>query len=130
MQLFRRIEGPDGSEQLEVSIAGDLLCSQPLLNKGTAFTEEERALFALRGLLPPRVTSMEEQVQRVLTNYAHKTTDLVRYIHLISLLDRNETLFYRVILDRIEELLPIIYTPTVGIACQQFGRIYRRHRGL
>lgn len=119
-----------GERWLEVSARGVELTDHPLLNKGTAFTGEERDAFGLRGLLPPRITGIREQVDRVMANYAKKSSDLERYIHLISLLDRNETLFYRTVVDHIEEMLPIIYTPVVGEACLQFGRIYRRHRGL
>jgi malate dehydrogenase (oxaloacetate-decarboxylating)(NADP+) len=109
---------------------GSALLRDPLLNKGTAFTEAERDAFGLRGLLPPHVFTLEEQVQRVLENYRSKATDLERYIHLMSLQDRNETLFYRFAFENIEEMLPIIYTPTVGLACQRFGHIFRRSRGM
>lgn len=115
---------------LEVDATGVELTDQPILNKGTAFSDSERDALKLRGLLPPTVTSIEQQIDRVLTNFHAKGTALEKYIHLLSLLDRNETLFYRTILDHIEVTLPVIYTPTVGEACQQFGRIYRRHRGL
>ena len=109
---------------------GDALLHDPLLNKGTAFTLAERDALGLRGLLPPNVHTMEEQLARVLDNYRHKQTDLERYIHLVSLQDRNETLFYRLVIDHIEEMMPIIYTPTVGQACQQWGHLFRRPRGL
>src|SRR5262245_17395122 len=99
----------------EVALRGVELTDHPILNKGTAFTEDERDRLGLRGLLPPRVAGIEEQTERVLANFAQKTTDLERYIHMISLLDRNETLFYRILLDHIEQLLPIVYTPTVGL---------------
>ena len=102
----------------------------PILNKGTAFTEEERDALEIRGLLPPRVSNIEKQVGRVLGNYRRKPSDLERYIFLIALEDRNETLFYRLLVDHIEELMPIVYTPTVGAACKMFGHIYRRPRGL
>jgi malate dehydrogenase (oxaloacetate-decarboxylating)(NADP+) len=100
------------------------------LNKGTAFTEEERDALKLRGLLPPHVNTIEEQQQRVLWNLKHKPTPLEKYIFLIGLQDRNETLFYRTVIDNIHDLMPIIYTPTVGEACAQFGHIFRRPRGL
>ncbi|MBI4161559.1 MAG: oxaloacetate-decarboxylating malate dehydrogenase [Acidobacteria bacterium] len=106
------------------------LLHEPTLNKGTAFTEAERDAFGLRGLLPPRVCTQDVQVQRVMQNYRQKSTDLERFIHMVSLQDRNETLFYRFVIDNLEELMPIIYTPVVGLACQQFGQIFRRSRGL
>lgn len=88
----------------------------PTLNKGTAFTESERDALGLRGLLPPQVQAQEDQVQRVLENLRKKPNTLERYIFLLSLQDRNETLFYRVLQDHIEEMMPLIYTPTVGQA--------------
>jgi len=109
---------------------GEALLHDPLLNKGTAFTDAERDALGLRGLLPPHVHTLEEQLARVMDNYRNKQTDLERYIHLVSLQDRNETLFYKVVGDYIEEMMPIIYTPTVGQACQQWGHLFRRPRGL
>ncbi len=109
---------------------GEALLHDPLLNKGTAFTADERTALGLTGLLPPHVHRLEEQVARVMDNHRNKQTDLERYIHLVSLQDRNETLFYRVVVDHIEEMMPIIYTPTVGQACQQWGHLFRRPRGL
>ncbi len=106
------------------------LLHDPILNKGTAFTEQERDALGLRGLLPPHVCSMEEQASRVLENFQKKPTPLEKYIHMIALQDRNETLFYRVVLDNLEEIMPIIYTPTVGQACQEYGHIFRRPRGI
>lgn len=102
----------------------------PLLNKGTAFTAEEREQLGLLGLLPPRVIPLEVQEERSLANFRRKPNDLEKYIYLISLEDRNETLFYRLVIDNLEEMMPIIYTPTVGRACQEFGLIFRRPRGL
>jgi malate dehydrogenase (oxaloacetate-decarboxylating)(NADP+) len=113
-----------------LSRSGPELLHDPILNKGTAFTAEERDALSLSGLLPPRVLSQEEQVSRVLGNLREKTSDLEKYVSLIALQDRNETLFCRVVLDHLEEMMPIIYTPTVGRACQQYGQIFRRPRGI
>ncbi|MBN1826949.1 MAG: NAD-dependent malic enzyme [Candidatus Eisenbacteria bacterium] len=100
------------------------------LNKGTAFTDKERDEYGLRGLLPPHVNTQDEQVMRIMGNYQKKPTDLERFIHLMSLERRNRRLFYRVIMDHIDELMPIIYTPVVGQACQEYGHIFRNPRGL
>ncbi len=102
----------------------------PLRNKGTAFSEAERDALGLHGLLPPAVASEAAQVSRILENFARKPSDLERYIYLTTLADRNETLFYRVVIDHIETMMPIIYTPTVGEACQRYGHIFQRPRGL
>jgi malate dehydrogenase (oxaloacetate-decarboxylating) len=107
----------------------DLLNRQGL-NKGTAFTEEERTKFGLDGLLPPHVESLEEQVVRAYGAYKRKDDDLERHIYLRALQDTNEVLFYRLLLDHIEEMTPMVYTPVVALACQQFSHIYRRPRGL
>jgi malate dehydrogenase (oxaloacetate-decarboxylating) len=107
----------------------DLLNSQGL-NKGTAFTEEERTKFGLHGLLPPYIESIEEQVVRAYESYKQKGEDLERHIYLRALQDTNEVLFYRLLLDHIEEMTPIVYTPVVALACQQFSHIYRRPRGI
>jgi malate dehydrogenase (oxaloacetate-decarboxylating)(NADP+) len=112
------------------NVIGMQLLHNPVLNKGTSFTEKERDLFRLRGLLPPRVFSQDQQVTRALENLRRKDSDLERYIFLMALQDRNEKLFYRLILDHLEEIVPIIYTPTVGQACQEYGHIFRRPRGI
>lgn len=109
---------------------GVKILHDPIRNKGTAFTEADRKALHLTGLLPPRVHSLAEQELRVLGNVRDKATDLARYLYLISLQDRNETLFYRVVMNNIEEMMPLIYTPTVGAACQAFQHIYRRPRGF
>ena len=110
--------------------AGEDLLHDPALNKGTAFTKEERDALGLRGLLPPHVHTQEEQVLRVMENFHRKPNNLEKYVHMAALQGRNETLFYRVVLDYIEEMMPIIYTPTVGQACQEYGHIFRRPRGM
>lgn len=102
----------------------------PLVNKGTAYSRDERLHLELEGLLPPRVESLEEQTDRVIENVRAKTSALERYCYLGALQCENETLFYRVVLDHLEEMLPIIYTPTVGQACVEWSRIYERPRGL
>lgn len=106
------------------------LLHDPILNKGMAFSAEEREQFQLRGLLPPRVLTQDLQAERVLRNFHKKPNDLEKYIFLLSLEDRNEALFYRVVMDNLMEMMPIIYTPTVGQACLEFGNIFRRPRGL
>ncbi|MFH1016974.1 MAG: NAD-dependent malic enzyme [Pseudomonadota bacterium] len=115
---------------LRPSHTGVGLLHDPLLNKGTAFTEEERRNLGLEGLLPHRIATIQEQTTRVMENFRNKSNDMEKYIFMISLQDRNETLFYRVVLDYIDEMMPIIYTPTVGRACQMYGHILRRMRGI
>jgi malate dehydrogenase (oxaloacetate-decarboxylating) len=107
----------------------DLLNRQGL-NKGTAFTDAERSELGLHGLLPPHIESLGEQVIRAYDAYKRKTDDLERHIYLRALQDTNEVLFYRLLLDHIDEMTPMVYTPVVAVACQQFSRIYRRPRGL
>jgi len=106
------------------------LLNQQGLNKGTAFMDEERTEFGLHGLLPPQVETLDEQVLRAYEAYRRKDDDLERHIYLRALQDTNETLFYRLLLDHIEEMTPIVYTPVVALACEQFSHIYRRPRGL
>jgi len=111
-------------------LRGLALLRDPLLNKGTAFTEAERDALGLRGFLPAHVFSMQAQVERVLTNLRSLPSDLLKYVALNELHDRNEALFFRVVTDNIDEIQPLIYTPTVGLACQRFGYIFQRPRGL
>ena len=106
------------------------LLDTPVLNKGIAFTEEERTKFGLHGLLPPQVETLDEQVVRAYEALQKKDNDLERHIYLRALQDTNEVLFYRLLLDHIEELTPLVYTPTVASAIEQFSHIYRRPRGL
>lgn len=112
------------------SLYGQALLENSVFNKGSAFTEEERDLYGLRGLLPPHVDTLEEQVARAYGAYKEASGDLQKHIFLRQLQDTNEILFYRLLLGHIEEMLPIVYTPTVGLACEQFSHIYRRPRGL
>jgi malate dehydrogenase (oxaloacetate-decarboxylating)(NADP+) len=125
-------KGLKGKKQVRIANmpTGVDLLHEATLNKGTAFTEEERQSLGLEGLLPPYVNSLETQVIRVMENFHKKPSDLEKYIYLMSLLNRNETLFYRVVMDKIEEMMPIVYTPTVGRACQEYGHILRSPRGI
>ena len=106
------------------------LLTDPLLNKGTAYTQREREALGLEGLLPHRVFDIEEQAKRALGQFHRKSNNLEKYVFLIALQQRNEALFYKVLLDNIEEMMPVIYTPTVGQACLEYGSIFRRPRGL
>jgi len=115
---------------LYIPHAGPSLLEIPLLNKGSAFSLQERIEFNLIGLLPNNVESISEQVRRAYHQYQQCRTDLERHIYLRAIQDDNETLFFRLIEQHIEEMLPIIYTPTVGAACEEFSNIYRNHRGL
>ena len=117
------------SNPSDVPRCTDLL-ETPTLNKGTAFTEEERTKFGLLGLLPPQIETLKEQVVRAYEAFQKKDNDLERHIYLRALQDTNEVLFYRLLLDHIEEMTPLVYTPTVALACEQFSHIYRRPRGL
>jgi malate dehydrogenase (oxaloacetate-decarboxylating)(NADP+) len=110
--------------------SGFNLLQDPVLNKGTAFTESERDQLGLRGLLPAHVHTIEEQLLRVRGGLAKQPDDLQKYVFLAALHDRNETLFFRLLMDSAEELMPLVYTPTVGRACQEYGNIFQRPRGL
>ena len=119
-----------GLPYLPVSERGRALLDNPILNKGTSFTDAERHSLGLTGLLPRHVSSLEEQISRTLDQLREKENDLQKHIYLAGLHDRNETLFYRLVIDNLEETVPIIYTPTVAEACRQWSRIFRRARGL
>ncbi len=120
----------NGKRYLEVYVSGFLLQRIPLLNKSTAFTKEERKLLQLEGLLPAHVSNLEEQKERVYRRYRLQDNDLEKHIYLRNLQDRNEVLYYAILEDHLEEMLPIIYTPTVGEAVRFFSHIYRLPRGL
>jgi len=113
-----------------MGLRGFALLENPILNKGSAFSEEEREAYGLRGLLPPHVETIEEQAERAYAAYLECETDLHKHIYLRQLQDANEVLFYYLLQQYIEEMLPIVYTPTVGTACERFSSIYRRARGL
>jgi malate dehydrogenase (oxaloacetate-decarboxylating) len=130
MEAYRLVRGPDGRLRVRVPHRGAALLAHPMYDKGTAFSPGERAAFGLSGLLPPAVSTMEQQARRAYANIARKPDPLERYIGLAALQDRNEHLFHRVLADHLEELLPIVYTPTVGLACQRYSHIFRRPRGV
>ncbi|ENW18351.1 NAD-dependent malic enzyme [Acinetobacter haemolyticus CIP 64.3 = MTCC 9819] len=115
---------------LYIPYAGNALLELPLLNKGSAFTEDERERFNLHGLIPNNIENIEEQTQRSYQQYLSFGSDLNKHIYLRNIQDTNETLFYNLLSQHLDEMLPIIYTPTVGEACQRFSDIYRRHRGI
>lgn len=118
------------STQSAVVLRGMELLRDPAHNKGTAFSKKERDALGLRGLLPPGVLTREQQAERILKHFRAASSDLDRYILMNDLLDRSEQLFYTVVMENLEEMLPILYTPTVGQACQQYGYIFRRPRGV
>lgn len=131
MSIFEVIKAQNNHAKiLQTSLKGALILKTPLLNKGTGFSQTERDEFNLNGLLPPDIATIEHQLQRVYEAYQENTTDIDRHIFLRSLQDRNETLFYHLLVTYITEMLPIVYTPVVGQACQQFHKIYRQPRGL
>ncbi len=130
MEPYRLKQDGDGQPYVEVPYRGPRLLRHPMFNKGTAFTRPERAALGLEGLLPDAVSTLEQQIARIHRNILRKEDPLERYIGLASLQDRNEVLFYRLLVDNIEELMPIVYTPTVGRACQDYSHIFRRARGI
>jgi malate dehydrogenase (oxaloacetate-decarboxylating) len=113
-----------------VSIKGSAVLDTPILNKGSAFPEDERRELGLLGLLPFHSSSVDEQLARTYENYKSKDSDIERYVFLTALQDRNEKLFYRLVHEHIAEMMPIIYTPTVGLGCQRYSHVFRRPRGL
>jgi len=115
---------------VETALSGYELLNDPLLNKGTGFSDDERDMFDLHGLLPPRVTPLDMQVKRRLAAFRSQTSDLHKYVFLRGLQDTNETLFYALLTQNIEEMMPIVYTPTVGLGCELFSHIFRKPRGL
>ncbi|MGV0887424.1 NAD-dependent malic enzyme [Acinetobacter venetianus] len=122
--------GNPNKHSLYIPYAGYTLLELPLLNKGSAFTQEERSNFNLHGLLPHIIETIEEQSQRSYQQFCAFNDDINKHIYLRNIQDTNETLFYHLIENHLEEMMPVIYTPTVGEACQRFSDIYRRHRGI
>lgn len=125
-----RVDGKTGEKYLAVFRRGAALTTDPILNKGTCFTLAEREELDLRGLMPPAVSAPAEQEARAYDNFRRAGDDVSKYLFLAALQDRNETLFYRLVLDHLEEMAPIIYTPTVGKVCEHYSHIYRRPRGV
>ena len=125
-----RVDPATGQQYMAVSQKGRPLLLNSFTNKGTAFTRRERDDLDLGGLVPPAVCTMHQQMDRTYENYKAKTSNLEKFIYLTSLQDRNETLFYRLALEHIDEMMPVVYTPVVGEACQKYSHIYRRGRGL
>jgi malic enzyme len=130
MRYQPAIDAVTGELYLPIAERGRRLLDEPLLNKGTAFTSDEREALGVRGLLPTHVSTLDEQVERALDQLAYKDADLQKHIYLAGLQDRNETLFYRLIMDNLATTVPLIYTPTVAEACRHWSRIFRRGRGI
>jgi len=125
-----KVDPATGQRYMAIAQKGRALLLDPFINKGTAFTQRERDELDLHGLLPPAVCTIRDQLERCYENYQAKTSNMEKFIYLTSLHDRNETLFYRLVHEHIDEMMPVVYTPVVGEACQRFSHIYRRGRGL
>ena len=130
MTTFRSILDDSGDRYLSVDVTGQAVLQDAFLNKDNAFTREERQELGIVGMLPDHVSTIKEQLERVRYQYDRKTTEISKNIYLNGLMDRNETLFYRFLLENIEETVPVIYTPTIAEACSHWSRIYRRAHGL
>lgn len=131
MKSFDIRTDPDtGEEYMAVRVRGEAILRDPFLNKGNAFTREERESLGLSGLLPDQVAFLKRQMRRVRVQYDLKTSDIGKNVYLNGLMDRNETLFYRFLTDNLADTIPIVYTPTVALACSHWSRIYRRQRGI
>src|SRR6476619_2792686 len=120
---------PDGVTAT-IHARGSAVLASPAINRGTAFTLEQREALGLTGLLPTGVVTLEGQLRRVYAQYSEQTTDLRKWVYLANLRDRNEVLFYRLLTERISEMLPVVYTPTVGLAIERFSQEFRRTRGI
>jgi len=130
MRLRPVLDPASGQRYLPVKERGRQLLSDSLLNKGTAFTLEEREAFGLRGLLPPQPSTLEEQLARVRSQWDAKPTPVEKHIFLAGLLNRNETLFHRFVVENLQETVPVVYTPTVAEACRHWSRMNRHARGI
>src|SRR5450759_5101853 len=126
METFKVSHDSNGNLRLEVPYRGTRLLRHPMYTKSSAFNREERVAFGLEGLLPGAVSTMEQQERRVYANISRKSDPLEKFIGLVALQDRNEHLFYRLLIDHVEEYLPIVYTPTVGLACQAVSYTHLR----
>jgi malate dehydrogenase (oxaloacetate-decarboxylating) len=129
-RFFEIVRDGSGRKVMKVAVSGHALLRMPIINKGTAFTEEERIALGLDGLLPPLVNGIEQQMQRVMLGYHEQPSDLAKYVYLRALQERHELLFYAVLESHLEEMLPIVYTPTVGDAVKKFHYLYQSPRGL
>jgi malate dehydrogenase (oxaloacetate-decarboxylating) len=130
MDFNIKVDPATGQRYMAVGVKGHDLLLNPFTNKGTAFSPRERNTLDLNGLLPPSSSTMQQQIQRTYAAFSAKATNLERFVYLSGLQDRNQTLFYRLVLEHIDEMMPVVYTPVVGEACQKFSHIYRRARGL
>lgn len=127
---YKLVKGKDGKTYVETALSGYMLVSMPMLNKGMAFTASERREFGLEGIIPPHEANLEGQCARSYQAFLNKHSNIEKYTYLRDLQDSNEVLFYRLVMDHITEMLPIVYTPVVGEGCQRFSHVYRRPRGL
>lgn len=130
MRFRPAIDATTGEIYLPVEERGRQLLGEPLLNKGSAFTPEEREALGLRGLLPAQTSTMDEHLARVRSQWDAKPNAIEKHIHLAGLHDRNETLFHRFLLENLQEVVPIVYTPTVAEACRHWSRMFRAARGI
>jgi len=130
MEISTQPQRPDSGNTCQVSLSGYDLINSPRLNKGTAFSDRERDVFSLHGLLPPHVGTLEEQMERRMQALGQQPNSFSKYSFLRDLQDTNETLFYALLVRNVEEMLPLVYTPTVGEGCQRFSEIWRKPRGL
>ncbi|MGE0452744.1 MAG: NAD-dependent malic enzyme [Vicinamibacteria bacterium] len=130
MNFSIKVDPATGQRYMAVPHKGHRVLIDPLTNKGTGFTQRERDELEIQGLVPPAVCTIKQQLERTYESYSAKHTNLEKFIYLSSLQDRNETLFYRLVYEHIDEMMPVVYTPVVGEACQRYSHIYRRARGI